>query len=809
MPDQGTSSPATSRTSHEPRAASHGPLGGSHERPDARAKVSGATRYVGDLALPGMLHAAIATAPLASARVAGLGIDAARRVEGVTAVLTAADIPGQNSVGVVFPDQPLLVTGRVRMVGDRLALVAARSTEAAWSAARLVKPLLEPLPGVHDPVSALAERSALVHDGGNLVRTFHVHKRDTTRALRRAAAIVEAEYHVGGQEHAYLEPQACLAIPEGRDRVTLIASCQCPFYIQHAVSRILGLPLAAARVEQAPTGGAFGGKEDYPSEPAACAALLAWHTGHPIQLLLARELDMQVSSKRHAAVIRHRWGADAEGRLCFAEVETFMDAGAYVGLSTVVAERANVSSIGPYHVPAVRVQTHVVYTNNLFGGAFRGFGAPQVAWAHEATMDRLAKALSLDPVELRRRNVLDDHRRTTSTGQRLRRPVLARECLERAAELAGWQEATGHGVREAGLEGSTPSTSGQPGAPASGHRHRGMGVSLILYGCNLHHGGQRLDRSSAVVILQPDGSAIVRVGLTEMGQGNLAAVQAVAAQALGIEPAQVQVWQPDTTTVADSGPTVASRGALMSGRAVLDAVRRLRRRLDPIAAELLGCTPRAVTLAGGLASVTGGGKSVPVAAVAAEMAARRIEPIATGWARTRPRRFDAATGQGEPYEFYALACQVARVAVDAGLGLVRVEEVCAAHDVGRVLHRPSLEGQIEGGIVQGMGWGVSEELKLDRGRLRNPNFTDYLIPTASDTPAIRIAILESESEAGPYGAKGIGEPSLIPTAAAIRNAVCSALGIEIDRLPLTPPTIVEALGERHPFRYVVTAVCDR
>jgi CO/xanthine dehydrogenase Mo-binding subunit len=764
-----------------------GPLGGRHERPDARAKVAGSTRYVADLTFPGMLHAAAAVAPVASARVAGLELTAARAVEGVEAVLTAADIPGKNLVGVIFEDQPLLVEDRVRMVGDRLALVAARSPEAAWEAAHLVQARLDALPAVHDLARALEPSAPSVHDAGNLVRTFRVVRGDLARARARAAVIVEAEYQIGGQEHAYLEPQGCLAIPEGRDRITIVASCQCPFYVQQAVARVLGLPLAAVRVEQAPTGGGFGGKEDYPSEPAACAALLAWTTGRPVRFVLPRGLDMQASSKRHAVVVRHRWGAGRDGKLRFAEVETLMDAGAYIGLSTVVAERANVSSIGPYHVSAVRVATHVVYTNNLFGGAFRGFGAPQVTWAAEATMDKLARALALDPVEFRRRNVLDDRRRRMCTGQLLPKPVLARECLERAAELAGWDDFHARPLA------------------ASGAAREGMGIGLVLYGCNLHHGGQRLDRSSAVVILQADGSVVVRVGLTEMGQGNLAACQTIAAQALGVDPAVVQVWQPDTTTVADSGPTVASRGAHMSGLAILDAVARLRTRLDPVAAELLGCRPEQVELAGGFASVASEPDCrVPVARVAGEMAARRIEAIATGWHRSKSRHFDVETGTGAPYEFYAVACQVARVSVDVELGLVRVQEVSAAHDVGRVIHRDALEGQIEGGIVQGMGWGTSEELKLDAGRLVNPNFTDYLIPTAADAPKIRIAVVESKGAGGPFGAKGVGEPSLIPTAVAVRNAVCEALGVEIDRLPLSPPTVVEALGERHPFAWVAT-----
>lgn len=745
-------------------------------------KVLGQTRYVGDLALSGTLHAALVTSPLPSGRVRRLDLAASRSLPDVVAVLTAADIPGTNSIGVIFPDQPLLAVDRVRMVGERLAVVAARSPEAAAAAVRAAMVELEPLPSVHDPVQALVTGAPQVHEGGNLVRTFQVLRGNPERASRRAAVVVDAEYRIGGQEHAYLEPQACLAVPEGRQRMTICASCQCPFYIQQGVARVLGLALASVRVIQAPTGGGFGGKEDYPTEPAACAALLAWHTGLPVRLVLPRELDMQVSSKRHAMVVRHRWGADRDGLLCFAEVETFMDAGAYVGLSTVVAERANVSAIGPYRVPAVRVRTHVVYTNNLFGGAFRGFGAPQVTVAGEATMDALAHRLGMDPVEFRRRNALDDRRRITCTGSRLQRPVLAKQCLDRAVELARATELP---------------------PPASPYEVRGTGVSLVLYGCNLHHGGQRLDRSSAVVILQPDGSVVVRVGVTEMGQGLLAAVQTMAAQALGLTPERVEVWLPDTSTVADSGPTVASRGALVAGHAVLDAVRRLRRRLDPVAAELLRGDVAKVELADGQARLVGEPqRAVPLAQVAGEMAARRIEPIATGWYRSRPRRFDPETGQGDAYDFYAVACHVAQVAVDPGLGLVRVERVVAAHDVGRVLHRSALEGQIQGGIVQGMGWAISERLALDRGRLTNPSFTDYVIPTASDAPDILIDAIESPGGRGPFGSKGIGEPSLIPTAAAIRNAVCRALDVEINELPLTPPVIVAALGERHPFAWV-------
>ncbi len=752
------------------------PVGGRQPRPDAWAKVAGQTRYVADLSMPGMLHAAVAVAPIPSARLTGVDVEAARRRPGVAAVLTAADVPGVNQVGAVLPDQPLLAVDRIRMVGDRLAVVAAWTPEAAWDAAREVEGRYEALPGVHDPETALAPGSPSVHPGGNLVGELRVVRGDVRAARAGAAVVVEASYRIGGQDHAYLEPQGCVVVPEGGRRLTVVASCQCPFYVQHAVARVLGLPLAAVRVEQAPTGGAFGGKEDYPSEPAACAALLAWATGHPVRLVYPRELDLEVTTKRHAVVVHHRWGADDDGRLLFAEVDTVLDAGAYAGLSTVVAERANVSAIGPYDVSAVRVVTRVAYTNNLFGGAFRGFGAPQVTWAAEATMDRLGRELGLDPVQIRHRNVLDDDRRITCTGQELPEPVLARRCLDRAVELSRWQDG--------------------PAPPAADARE-GLGVALVMYGCSLHHGGEHLDRSSAMVILQPDGSLVVRVGLTELGQGNLVACQTVAAAALGIDPSRVEVWQPDTTTVGDSGPTVASRGAHASGMAILDAVRRLRERLDPVAAALLGCRPDQVELAGGVARVAAGGAVVPLERVAGEMAVRRIEAVATGWYRPPERDFDPATGRGSPYGSYAFACHVARVRVDPDLGLVTVRELCAVHDVGTVLHRDALEGQIEGGVAQAVGWAVSEELAVDGGRLRNPSFTDYLVPTAADVPVVRIAVLEGGGGAGPFGSKGIGEPSFIPTAAAVRNAVVDALGVEVDRLPMTPPRLVAALGDRH------------
>jgi len=753
------------------------PLGGRHIRIDAGAKLRGESRYVADMMLPGMLHAAVAMAPKAPGRLRKLDTSAAEAMPGVRAVLRAGDLPAANMIGVIFPDQPLLVEDRIRMVGDRLALIAADDPDTAWEAAGLVDFEIEDEEGVYDCVRALEPGSPVLHGDSNLLKSFHVIRGNLDAGKSAARVTVEAEYHIGGQDHAYLETQGCLAIPEG-GTITVIASCQCPFYIQQAVARVLDLPLASVRVEQAVTGGAFGGKEDYPSEPAACAAILAWKTRRPVRLVYPREFDLQVSTKRHAMVIRHHWGADAEGRLCFAEVDCILDGGAYAGLSTVVAERANVSAIGPYDVPSVRVETRIALTNNLFGGAYRGFGAPQVSVASEATIDRLAAKLGMDPLEFRRINALDGAHNLTCTGQPLPAPVMAKPCLEKAFEAAA----------------ASP-----PPRRAPDFWLRGRGIGLILYGINLHRGGQFLDRSSAVVILQSDASLIVRIGLTEMGQGVLTSMQTVASEAMGIPVEKIQVWQPDTSTVADSGPTVASRGTHSAGRAVLDALDRLRRRFDPVAAELLETSTDALRLEAGRVRDEISGREITIGEVATEMTARRIETIATGYHRSKARDFDEESGRGEPYASYAVACHVADVAVDPELGLVRVERVCAAHDIGRIIHRTGAEGQVQGGIVQAMGWVLTEDLKLERGRLLNPSFSDYLIPTAEDAPSIEVVFLEDAPGLGPFGAKGLGEPSFIPAGAAIRNAVSQALGVDIDRTPMLPPLLVEARGDAHPF----------
>lgn len=749
-------------------------------RVDAVDKVRGTARYVDDLSWTGMLHAKVLTSSHAHAEVLSIDVSEAARSEGVFAVLTAKDIPGENQIGVSTADQPLLVARKARMMADRIALIAADTPEHAAAAAAKVQVRYAPLPVVSSVEEALRPDAPLVHEGGNLLAKKQVIKGDIAQGFRESVVVVEGEYETGYQEHAYLENNGVVAVPEGDGGITLYASAQCPFYIQKAVARVLGKELAAVRCVQTTTGGAFGGKEDYPSEPAACAALLAMKTGRPVKLVYDRREDILWSSKRHPMRVRHRLGFDADARLVACEIRIDCDAGAYNGLSAVVAERANATAPGPYRVPHVRVDTFVVYTNNLFGGAFRGFGSPQVTFAMEAQLDEAAARFGLSPAELRRRNLLkvgDE----TATGQLLPESVGGVETLEAAVARSDF-EARSKALAEFNAK--------------SPFVKRGIGLGCCMYGCCLHAGGQFLEGSGALLQVLQDGSVSVAIGGTELGQGAFTAVAQLAAEALGCALKAVRVGAVDTALVPDSGPTVASRTTVMSGNAVLDAAQKLAVRLREAAAQKLGVEPERVRAQDGWFSVDGGIQRLSFAQVAKAAYERKVNLAAEGWFTPPRKEWNEALGRGEAYSVYCFAAQVVEVEVDLRTGAVRVERVTAAHDVGRAVNPAGVVGQIEGGVVQGMGYALMEELKVVDGKCLNPGFTDYLIPSAPDAPAhIESVLVELPWSLGPYGAKGIGEPALIPIAAAIANAVSFACGHRFRRLPLTPERLVLSLAD--------------
>ena len=753
-------------------------------RKDGAPKVDGSALYVDDLVLPGMLHAAVATSAHPHAWLDAVDVSEALKAPGVRCVMTAPDVPGVNQVGVAKKDQPLLAEDKVRWLGDRLALIAADTPRQARAAAKLVKGSYRPLGGVFDPEEALEPGAPVLHDDnatGNLCAKGCVYQGDARRAMDEADVVVEATFEFGMQEHAYLETQGCVAVPEGDGHITIYASMQCPFYVQSAVADVLALPLSKVRVVQTTTGGAFGGKEDYPSEPAACAAVLAYKTGRPVKLILNRSEDIQLSTKREAQRVHHRLGAKRDGTLVAMEIDLFIDAGAYAGLAGVVAERGNASAVGPYRVPHVRVDTYTVYTCNAFSGAFRGFGHPQVAVATESQIEELARRLSMSALDIRRNNLLVAGD-VTATGERLPAPVEARDTLEQAAGSLDF------GALQARVRAHNE---------RGGRTRLGLGVSTISYGCCLHAGGQHLEGAGSLVQVHRDGSVSVAVGNTEMGQGALTVLAQIAADAVGCTVDAVNVKHVDTDLVPDSGPTVASRTTTMSGNAVLDAGRQLKEELLPVAARLLG-TKRAadVTLEGGVARA--GHKQLPFRDVVQAAYLEKRHLMKAGWYAPPRKQWDPKTGQGQPYSAYAYATHIALVEVDTYTGRARVKKVACAHDVGRALFVDGVAGQVEGGVVQGLGYAVMERLVQREGRILNANFTDYIIPSSLDAPEIEIVMIESQGvgegqAAGPFGAKGVGEPSLIPICAAVGNAIADAVGERVLSMPFMPELVLEAL----------------
>jgi len=541
--------------------------------------------------------------------------------------------------------------------------------------------------------------------------------------------------------------------------VIVYGSLQCPYYVQKGVAGILGTPYSAVRVVQLTTGGGFGGKEDVPSEICAMAAVCAHVTGRPVKLVLDREVDILRTSKRHPTIIRYRLGAARDGRFLAAEVDIRGDCGAYPTISPVVLWRSAVHGPGPYVIPHVKVDCVGVYTNLPPSGAFRGFGAPQVAVAHEGIVDDMARALGRDPIDLRLQNALAVGAELP-TGAPLEESAPLRETLEGARDRCRWAE--------------------KRSAPrAAGPRRRGLGVACVHYGVSLGAKGWHLDASGALVQVHQDGSVAVAIGGTEIGQGARTAMALIAAEALGCPVEKVRVVDTDTALVADSGPTVASRTTVMSGNAVLDACGKIAARLEPIRAELAR-----------------GGLPAAFADVTRVAYGRNLDLAATGWWVAPPSTFDDQTGLGTAYFVYAFATHIAEVEVDTRTGEVRVLRMTCAHDIGRAINRDGVEAQVEGGVLQGVGYARYEDFRTEQGRVLTSTLTTYIVPTAADAPEVDLVLVEEPWSKGPYGAKGIGEPALIPAAAAVANAVGDALGFPVSEIPLTPERVWRLLRER-------------
>ncbi len=742
-------------------------------RPDAVAKVTGTARYTDDLAFAGMLHARVRRAGVPHAIVRRLDVSKARNLPGVVAVLTAEDIPGDHYHGIVIPDWPILVGvgERVRYVGDALAIVAAETRAIATQALDAIEVELEPQPVIADPVQARRPDSPALHPGGNLLKHIQVRKGDMAQGWAEAEVILEHTYHTAITDHAFMEPECTIAVPTPDGRIEVYVGSQIPYQDRHQVARALGWPEERVRIVGQLMGGGFGGKEDIAGQ--IHAALLAQATGRPVKLLYDRHESLIAHPKRHATQIRVKIGARRDGRLTAVETELYGDTGAYASLGEKVMTRATTHSAGPYEVPHCRADCYAMYTNNPPAGAFRGFGVTQAAFAIESMMDTLAVHLGLDPIELRRRNALRPGS-VTNTGQVLRESVGLLACIERV---------------EAEMRRRCPDNPFAPRSdPARPYLRRAWGFAVGYKNTGL--GGGAPDRAQAEVELFADGTLEARSSSAELGQGLTTVMQMIVAEEFRVDPARVRVLVMDTDLTPDGGPTTASRQTFVTGNAVRLAAIALREGLARTLAERYDVPPERIRFSEGLAYVNG--HRVPLGEIVGMMRADGQVP------RARYEYWAPATqplGQGGDMHFaFSFAAQAAEVEVDTRTGEVRVLTIIAATDVGKVINPLGLQGQVEGGIMMGLGNALTEVFIVEQGVPFSDRLARYRMPNILQTPEIVVLHVEDPVTAGPYGAKGVGEIVSIPTTPAITNAIYNATGVRIDRLPVDQEEIARRLA---------------
>jgi CO/xanthine dehydrogenase Mo-binding subunit len=763
-------------------------LGTSPLRKEGRAKVLGVAQYIDDITLPGMWHGATVRSTIARGRVRNITFSTEVDWSQYT-IVRASDIPGQNTIVHLTTDQPCLTDQAINHVAEPILLIAHPEKPALLAALKAIHIDYDELPGVftieesEDAVSS-NDADEIIWGGSdhggtaNCFKQYLMHSGNASEteaglaaAFEEADFIVEGEYTTGAQEQLYIENNGvigeCFRAADGSIESVCVRGCmQCPYYVVHALTLVFNLPEHRCRVIQTETGGAFGGKEDFPSVIGSHAALLAMKCGHPVKIVYDRAEDMASTTKRHPSRVRHRTAVSREGKLLGGTIDVAIDGGAYATLSPVVLSRATIHAPGPYKWPHVRVKAKAMATNIPPHGAFRGFGAPQSLFALERHMDKIARVVGLTPEELRRRNFLATGD-CTATGQPLNEKVDMQQLLTRALDEAGYHEKRARFAEE------------NKHSPIK----RGVGFAAFMHGTGFTGSGERRLNSLVHLDILPDGRPDVLVSSTEFGQGTNTILAQVAAQTLDLPYDDILIHQPDTSVVPDSGPTVASRTAMIVGKLVERAslkILGLLRDHEHLATphtreEFIAAAQRYLAEHGRL------------------RASVRYEPPA-------PIYWDDELYRGDAYPGYAWAVYVAEVAVDLNTYAATVTRFDALQEVGKVLHPVLARGQVEGGVAQGIGYALYEKCVYDNGHLRNNQMTNYIMPTSADLPEIHIHFEEVPSIHGPGGAKGIGELPMDGPAPAILNAIEDATGVSFTAVPLLPEDIFErmtSLGHPH------------
>ena len=721
-------------------------------------KLLGRARYVDDIEREGMWYGATVRSTIPRGFIRSIGFD--RRIDwSEFAVVTAADIPGQNHIQLIFADQPCLADGKVNHCDEAIVLLAHPDKHKLHEAAAGVRVEYDPLPPVFS-IEESERQDIIVWGSDNLLKSFLLEKGNVDSAWSSAAHIVEGEYRTGAQEHLYIENNGMIAEYSTETGVTVWGSLQCPYYVHKSLMAVFDLPADKVRVIQTETGGAFGGKEDYPSILGSHAALLAMKSGHPVKIVYDRLEDLAATTKRHPSRVRHRTALDRDGKLLAMDIEIATDGGAYSTLSSTVLSRATLHSPGPYVCPNVRVRSNSWATNTVPYGAFRGFGAPQAVFAVERHMDEIAAAIGMDPIELRRRNFLHDGD-TTATEQVMREPVILDKLLDRALAESNYQARRARFAEE------------NQHSPVK----RGIGIAAFYHGSGFTGSGERYLNSLAGLDVTSEGKVRVLVSSTEFGQGTNTVLTQIAAETLGLDYADVMMAPPDTGIVPNSGPTVASRTAMVVGRLIERASLQLLGMLheDACLGEPFTCAQFFVAC-----------ERYREAKGEVVSLCRYEPPPGIFW--------DDQKYHGEAYPAYAWSVQVAQVAVDTVAYSAEVEEFWSVQEVGRVLNPVLAGGQIEGGIAQGIGYALYEKVLLQNGHMANNQMTNYIMPTAADVPPIHVYFEEIPFRYGGYGAKGIGELPHDGPAPAILNAIRDATGVRFDSIPLLPEDLFEKLA---------------
>jgi CO/xanthine dehydrogenase Mo-binding subunit len=748
-------------------------------RHDAWEKALGLTIYADDFSMPGMLYGKVLRSQHPSAKILSIDTSKAERLRGVKIVLTAKDVPQNESMtrfgqthtmGGGFEGlYRVLADKKVHFMGEAVALVAAETEEIAERALKLIKVEYQPLPGVFDPIEAMKPDAPQVEEGkSNIITHFEVLKGDVEKGFSEADVIVENTYRVPFVDHAYIEPESGVAWIDENGVITIRVSTQ---VIEHfrGVADVLKLPHNRVRVIGTYVGGGFGGKEDITVE--SFLALLTYKTGRPVKLTYTREESILCHSKRHPYVMVYKTGAKKNGQLAALEAKLVSDAGAYVYLSPWVLLYSMVDAAGPYRIPHVKINGYTVLTNNTFTSANRGFGAPQPCFAYESQMDELTRELKMDPLEIRKINYLEKGE-ALATGQILENHVVLKETTDKAFHALGEKTAAKSFLKIG----------------------RGIASGVTSYGrmIFLH------DTSRSHVSIELDGSVTIRAGVQDIGGGQASSLCQIAAEVLGVPLEDIKIYIADTALTPLAGTTTATRQLYMSGNATLMAAQEVRKTVLKKAGEMMRIDPQKLDLVDReVIDIEGSGKSLPLKEVVKACASDGLPLYNVALFKAPFRNLTQYERiEGKVFPDFTFGSHAAEVAVDEETGKIQVLKLVSCYDVGRAINPLSVEGQMEGGAIYGMGYGLTEEVIIEKGVTITPSFSEYLVPTSMDVPEVQTIILESGDGVGPFGAKGVGEPSLCSVAPAIANAIADAIGVRIFDLPLTPEKIVRAIRSK-------------